>query len=576
MISVFNTAKGTHLNIRIHSLIFISIFLSGLSSPFAQTPTPGQSEAMRGSAAPGRVIDPITPPSPADEPAQQTVRTNLATSISNGASKIHFQLRQIKIINPVIFSEPELIKPFQDKIGQTITLVELQTLVNAMTERYHTAGYVLTQVVLPEQTITDGIVTLQVIGGYVDEIEVEGKVQPDIERLIRNHAEVIRHSVPLTLQTLERATLLINDIAGMQVNAILKPSKTKLGAADLILVVSQKQVSLNFTVNNFGSPYLGPLHYILTAEKNSALIPGDSLQLQTVTTGNRALNYAQIRHTGLIGYNGIRHQIMARYVKANPRSTLTPLNVRGNDQLLYGDLTFPLIRSREENLFLSGGLTLLDDTVTVLGTPLYQDRIRPIHATFNYNRLDSLLGINQIELTVSRGLDILGASSNTWISRPNGRSEFTKFNMMMSRYQKLSGNFSCLARLTGQFSYDPLLAVSQFSFGGNTLGRGYDPSEILGDKGIAGSFEIQYTLPKLHSSLQSAQYYIFYDAGRVWNIQPNPTSQNPSATSWGFGIRVAALGKIQIHAFLAQPLTRVVASQSTRHARAYCSVSVNF
>ncbi len=63
-----------------------------------------------------------------------------------------------------------------------------------------------------------------------------------------------------------------------------------------------------------------------------------------------------------------------------------------------------------------------------------------------------------------------------------------------------------------------LLSPEQFGVGGSEFGRGYDPSEITGDKGFAVKTELQYN--RIHTFKDYAvptQYYAFWDFGKVWS-----------------------------------------------------------
>jgi hemolysin activation/secretion protein len=131
-----------------------------------------------------------------------------------------------------------------------------------------------------------------------------------------------------------------------------------------------------------------------------------------------------------------------------------------------------------------------------------------------------------------------------------------------SRLQSLFWRLSLLGYVTGQYSFNPLLASEQFAYGGSQLGRGYDPAAIIGDHGVGGTLELRLDTPLTGRLLQSVQPYIFYDGGRTWNIKTVigvPTRQ--SATSAGIGIRFAINTVISGNLMLAQPLTTKIATE---------------
>jgi hemolysin activation/secretion protein len=106
------------------------------------------------------------------------------------------------------------------------------------------------------------------------------------------------------------------------------------------------------------------------------------------------------------------------------------------------------------------------------------------------------------------------------------------------------------------------LSSEQFTFGGSQLGRGYDVAELIGDRGLAGSLELRYDWFPNKFKIQTLEFYAFYDAGVIWNIEVNPTSPaKVSATSAGLGMRFYATKYISGNVMWAQPLTKQVAAE---------------
>jgi hemolysin activation/secretion protein len=240
----------------------------------------------------------------------------------------------------------------------------------------------------------------------------------------------------------------------------------------------------------------------------------------------------------------------------------------GKYTLANSELTYPIIRAREQNLVINSGLTVVDSQSKILGEELYYDHIRPIYLGLFYNRQDRFKGINQVEGTVTQGLPILDASGDRKISRPGGHSVFTKFNSTVSRVQTVTDSFSLYVMGQGQYSLQPLLVPSQFGFGGSVIGRGYDPSELLGNQGLAGTLEGRYQVPPFLKYF-IMQTYIFYDAGKVWNPM-----FHDSATSTGIGIRAEVCKNADLNFYIAKPLTHDVVAYRDRRLRAFFSFMV--
>ena len=69
----------------------------------------------------------------------------------------------------------------------------------------------------------------------------------------------------------------------------------------------------------------------------------------------------------------------------------------------------------------------------------------------------------------------------------------------------------------GQYAFDPLLSSEEFGLGGPEFLRAFDPSEQVGDHGLAGRLELQFLVDVGEPFLDVAQLYGFGDVGRIWN-----------------------------------------------------------
>jgi hemolysin activation/secretion protein len=147
-------------------------------------------------------------------------------------------------------------------------------------------------------------------------------------------------------------------------------------------------------------------------------------------------------------------------------------------------------------------------------------------------------------IDVAQGVPIFGASSN---HSPNlslyGRSVFTKVTGL-ARYTNTSllpDRFSFSVAGIGQYAADPLITGEQILFGGNQIGRGYDPGAITGDSGLGGSFELRYDTHYPDWDIRDIQPYTFFDAAKVWNRARPPAAGIPLGNYWidstGVGIR---------------------------------------
>ena len=124
------------------------------------------------------------------------------------------------------------------------------------------------------------------------------------------------------------------------------------------------------------------------------------------------------------------------------------------------------------------------------------------------------------------------------------------------------------ARLTGQWSPDPLISNEGFSLGGMSSVRGYFESEAIGDYGFAYQTELRSPdLAKLLGSdlVNELRFHAFVDTGYVGINQPLP-SQIATRDTWlssaGLGARLKLFNHLSGAIDAGVPLKSVPESNS--------------
>ena len=485
-----------------------------------------------------------------------------------------FTLQGVVVDGSTIYSQDRVNALVGDYLGQPASFADLNAIARLLTRTYRADGYVFSRVIVPPQTIKDGIVHLQAIEGRVTDVQVIGEYK-DNNNLILDLAEKIKSEGPANTKDLERYLLLIDDLPGIRARSLMKPSEQP-GGGELVITIEQDGFEGAASIDNRGSEYLGQTRGTLVAAFNSLLGIHDRTTLRGIMTRQtHELRFADITHEEQIGSDGLRIKGRFAVTDTEPGKELDPLDVKGISRLLDFEALYPLIRGRQFNLNLIGGLTLLNSESEILGLNVAEDRVRFVRAGGTVDFTDSLAGVNQFDLQVAQGLDIFHATEDALIgrSRGNGEHEFLRFNLSATRIQDLPGDFSAQLMLAGQHSADPLLASEEFAVGGPEFGRAYDSGEITGDRGVAGAIEIRYGGVTAQDFLQSYQLYGFYDAGRVWNTRPAVgESGNDSLASAGVGVRFNLDHDISGYVELDTPLTRDVSAEGDDDSRIFFNI----
>jgi hemolysin activation/secretion protein len=463
--------------------------------------------------------------------------------------------------------------------GKPATRRQLRHLAQQLTNRYRAAGYVLSKVILPDTQVRGGIVRLQAQEGYIAQVKIDGTI-PRKSKALNGALAALKRVRPLTAAALERNLLLINDLAGATAAATLAPINER--AAQLNLRFELRRHSGSAGVSNLGSRSRGRLRAEAELEVYSLLGGFHRTRLRVVSSGNREMNSVALWHETPLGVNGLKGNVGVSGMNARPgRSRKQNRNLETRSRDAVAGLSYPVLRSRSENLTIKAALSAHDGAIDLPGLARSEDRIRALRVGANYDSADRWQGVNNVEVELAQGLNALGASSNggAVLSRPGGRADFRKVTLYAARLQSLREQWSLLGALNGQYAFNDLLLSEQFTFGGEQMGRGYDAAELAGDHGAAMKLELRYAGTRSVSALTAYTLYGFYDAGKVWQRTPSAAraeKASESASSAGVGARMNFGDGASAFVTLAQPLTHEVAEEGDKSARLFAGANYKF
>jgi hemolysin activation/secretion protein len=372
---------------------------------------------------------------------------------------------------------------------------------------------------------------------------------------------------PLHRDVLERYLLLANDLPGVQASAVIQPSDNAEGGADLFVTINENPRELSASLDNRGSAYVGPLtshesasfNNILGLYERTTLRVAQSIPLNELELVNGVEEIP-------LNSNGLRLALDFTHSRSRPGALLRPINLETLGDSGGFTLAYPVLRTRSENLQLRAGIELRNSITThgLTDATAFYDRTRVATVGVSYDLADRWLGVNLADVSVGQGIPLLGATpaSSTSTSHPGANPAFTKLDAEISRLQQVFPEINVLGAATAQDAFSRLLSAEQFGYGGERYGQAYDPSEVLGDRGVAAKTELQYTpawaagMMGWNDGVRSLQFYIVADIGRAW-VDPGP-STHLSGASVGGGIRFNITDYFAGYIEVAKPLTRHV------------------
>ena len=495
-----------------------------------------------------------------------------------GADQVRFVLRSLQVDGVTVYPAEEIRSAYADLIGTEITLARVYELADALTRKYRNDGFVLSQVVVPQQAIRAGAVRLQAIEGYIANIRIEGEVlgpRADLDAL----SDRIRASRPLRAADLERYLLLVNDLAGVTARSTLSPA-AEPGASELTIDVSQRRARGAVALTNRGSKSLGPWRVDASADAYSLFGAFDRTSFRVIQTvfETSELTFLNGAYERPLGTDGLKAIVTGSYVNSTPGPPQN-LNLPTNSVSATATLLYPLWRARISNLSVRGTFSYYNGQTEFEGFELAEDRIRAVRVGVGWDAIDAWRGVNVADVEFSQGLSGLGASpdGSPLASRPGGKPDFTKVTLYAARLQSLAPRWSVLAAVNAQYAFNKLLSPEEFAYGGEQFGRAYNYAELVGDSGVAFKIDLRYTDRTDWAIAREVMPYAFYGIGAVYQRDPPPGQPTrSSAANVGAGVRVTGERGFSGYLEVAKPLTRIVAEEGNKDARVFVAVQLAF
>lgn len=558
-------------------LAVVGIFLSAMDAN-AQISPEGRDRVFK-QAAPDRFIKSQEKQEQPQSTVIQVEPDTLAPLFPKELEKVKFELKHLQIRGSTVYKNRQFLPLYRQFLGKQTTLAHIYRIADAITKKYRNDGYILSKAIVPAQKIDDGIVRVDIMEGSIDNVWVQGQVKGP-KSLLNAYRKRLLNSRPLHAKDLERYLLLIDDLPGVSVKSVLTPSKDKPGTSDLTLIVENKPVDAHAGVDNRGTKFNGPIQIFAGASENSLMGGYERLGVQGVTTSDPGeLFYINGFYEVPVTNEGTMFNLSGSFSNSQPGSSLEVFDVEGETFTFSTGLTHPFIRSRGENLRGHFSYTHRNTKTDILGTLDSEDRLRVVQLGAVYDYADRFHGVNLFSFDISQGLNLLDATEpgSLNLSRPQGKSDFTKITGKFQRLQQLAPAWMLLFSATGQYAFEKLLASEEFGVGGPGFGRAFDPSEITGDQGVAFKLELQRAFQLKMKFLRNLQAYAFIDHGSVWSRIPTSTgARQQDLTSTGVGTRFNLNEYLSGYLEVAKPLGREVASEGNKDPRVFFSLSARY
>jgi hemolysin activation/secretion protein len=504
-------------------------------------------------------------------------------------------------LSDVIFEDlrglpTEALRPaYAAMVGQELPVAAICEIRDRAAAILQDAGYVVALEV-PEQRIADGRVRFRVVMARLIGLRVRGDAGR-AEALIASYLERLTEQEVFNRYEAERYLLLAGDLPGYNVRLALRSAGQARGEVIGEVTVQRIPALVDFTVQNLGSRELGRWGGLLRAQVFGLTGLGDRTSITAFSTADfDEQQTLQIAHDFRLGGEGLSFGGQLTFAWANPDLGLANVEIESDTLFATLETSYPFVRRQSEWVRGSIGLDLVDQDIDFNGIRLNRDRLRVLFARIAGEAIGVPDGpgytlaapLWRLGATVElrQGLDIFGASEPCGPAlaaclapgvvpptRLEADPSATVLRSSLYGEVRPTPNVTFAGQMRAQYSGDPLLSFEEFSAGNYTIGRGYDPGAILGDRGVALQAELRFgsSVPQTADAF-ALEPFVFIDQAWAWNEERLFPIPRQELTSVGGGIRAGYGNAMRLELLVAFPLDRTFL-QPNRDARILLSLT---
>ena len=447
--------------------------------------------------------------------------------------------KQVVFTPSAILLDYELFNTQKAVQGTPITLGAIKSVLDEVNALYLEKGFELSRALLPEQLVTDGTVTIQLVEATIGKITLENR-EDLTEEFVLGHLGASSGDY-ISLKTLERSIRRYNLSNKSKLATELAPG-AEFGQTDLFVDVAEPdKVELpSVSINNYANQTSDWRQNAVAITMNNLLGTDDETALSfSDSSGSTSMSGSfsmPLNHEG----TNLSLAVSDSDTKIVAGSEDT-VGYRGSARSYAATLSHPLLFGDEYSLYLSGsyGISRSDLVQPVTGDMLSKSEVRKysITAPYSYNN-------GTTAISVAPSWHVL----NVVTEIPKREKWMQKFDVNANASHFLSDKwtFNARARMLYSDARDMINMPSEIlSVGGPSSVRAYQPSESSGYKGYLVTGELRTDLANweeisLPEFMPSAQTYFFADH-MLAQSQYRKRSRADYWSGYGVGLQIPSI-----------------------------------
>jgi hemolysin activation/secretion protein len=499
------------------------------------------------------------PPVPVPQKLAPTIDLEQGNPLAIPApDSVKILVNRLKITGAYAYTEQALLAVTGFKPGSELSLPRLRGMALKIADYYHRNGYFVAVAYLPAQEIQGSSVTIAVLEGQYGKVTLLNQANLS-DALALSVLNSLNSGDIIVSGILENRLLLLTDIPGVKVKSTLIPGAS-VGTSDLIIALTPgPRVTGNIEADNAGNLYTGANRIGATVNLNNPTGQGDMATLRALTAGTgmryaRAAYQTQFNQAKIgIAYSNLEYSLGRDFVT---------LRVYGNAEIvsIYG--SYPLIRSRDNNLYLQlayDAKSFQDKVDSTLSITDKQSHVFMTSMSGDHRDRLGRGGLTSYSLTWSAGNSDIKTPSVLSIDQASAQTQgqYHKLGLSFMRLQRVTESISIYALLNGQFSSKNLDVSEKMELGGMYAVRAYPEGETFADQGYVLNLEARTQLPEFSPQWGGQMQLIgFVDTGTV-SVNKHPWSVGTNSRTLsgaGVGLNWTGSDNVVVKAYYARKL----------------------
>ena len=432
---------------------------------------------------------------------------------SSDSSKTVF-IKDFTFAGNSAISNEELKQNLKAYVGKELSFNQIQEVLAVVTKVYRDKGYFVARAYLGKQDLVknDNLLFISIIEGKYGKIKLNNNslVNDNSLQAILDNA---KSNGIINVKDIERVLLLINDRNGVEVSNSVVEAGKEVGSSNLnIDTTSTKRVDGYIVADNYGSRYTGYNRVQGLININSPFNIGDKISISGLVSNGADLKNGKIAYELPLNSYGLKSDFAYTRTNYNLVEEYKSLDAKGNSTMYEAGLSYPLLRSTNENLYLKGKYYHKDMNDFMSGDKYEDKSINSFVTTLEY---DKNYSIGTLPARVFANLNLTTGHLSSKNSNPNN-GNYNKVDTYISNDIYFNEIFSLNTNLTAQkvLGNKNLDGSEDLTLGGPNAVKLYPYSEQSAENGYIASFELFSKLPNIAS--YNHKIGLFYDMGNVY------------------------------------------------------------